>query len=375
MPDLSKAKIQSLINCGELNMLSIDTTVFERSRNLLERGLLGQLSQFSHAKVELVLSDIVIGEVTSHMISAIVKSDTKLKEAINKNIEVRNINAKQLQPTIDKLVDQESPEDITSYRIQNFIDRTDAVIVKAKDLVLVENLVSAYFHVVPPFDTVAKKKNEFPDAMALHSLEAYAKEEQKKMLVVSADIGWKNFCRESESLVYEDNLGIAMGYFQYLPGVAESTMFKEHTNFDTYIQDELICHINNMNIRASTNPEYIVTSTCKADYQKFKYKKDKPLILINYDEKSRRYVFAANIDIDISIHANFHFYIRSEGSLIDVGTSDVVRPFSQLGSIMLEVNSDNLNDNMDFKSIEIIYVDNSFDFEDVEPTSSTYLTS
>lgn len=375
MPDLSKAEIQNLINRGKLNMLSIDTTVFERSRNFLERGLLGQLSQFSHPKVELVLSDIVIGEVASHMTSAIVKSDAKLKDAINKNIEVRNIDAELFQPVISKSIDQESPNDITERRIQNFIDRTEAVIVKAGDLVLVENLVSAYFLVTPPFDTVAQKKNEFPDAMALHSLEAYAKEKRKKMLVVSADNGWKNFCRESEFLVYEQNLGIAMGYFQHLPGVAESRMYKNHINFYTYIEDELISHIESMRIRISTNPEYIVKSAYKAKFKNFKYKKDKPFILINYDKKSKHYTFAANIDIDISIHASFHFYIRSEGNPIYVGISEVIKMFSQFGSIMLEVKSNNLNEDMDLESIEIIYVDNSFDFEGIEPDLSSYRIS
>lgn len=370
MPDLPQDAIQDLINSGKLDMLSIDTTVFDRSQNRLEHGLLSNLSQFSNLKVEFVLSDIVIGEVTSHMESATEKTDTRLKEAVKNIAEIRNIDVNLFESAIDKTIGHESPKKITKRRIKNFKDKTNATIINARDYVIVDNLVSSYFEVNPPFDMVAKKKNEFPDAMALHSLEAYAKGKQKMMLVVSADAGWKSFCRESEQLVCEENLGIAMGYFQSIPRVAESTMLKRREKFDIHINDELMKYIKNMNIRTSTKSEYGVVPTCTASYRDFAYNEEKPFILINHDEKNSRYVFAANILVDIFVHATFQFYIRSEGRRIEVGISDMMEQFSQIGSIMLTVKSSNLNEDIDVKSTEIIYIDNNFDFGKIEPEPS-----
>jgi hypothetical protein len=70
-----------------------------------------------------------------------------------------------------------------------------------------------------PFGTKETKKHEFPDAMALGSLEAWARDAKTIMLVVSGDVGWREFCDKSEHIVCMDALPAALNFFNEDAGV------------------------------------------------------------------------------------------------------------------------------------------------------------
>jgi hypothetical protein len=81
-------------------------------------------------------------------------------------------------------------------RIENFLFEIGASIIQA-DAVSAKQLLSAYFSPSPPFGRKAKK-NEFPDAIALFSLEAWAKERGKRVVAVSGDGDWAAFAQRSD---------------------------------------------------------------------------------------------------------------------------------------------------------------------------------
>ena len=60
--------------------------------------------------------------------------------------------------------------------------------------------MNRYFSGATPFAIVGKKKAEFPDAIALMSLEQWAKIHGKKMLVISNDADWQSFADASDYL-------------------------------------------------------------------------------------------------------------------------------------------------------------------------------
>lgn len=66
MPEPSKPEILRKVDDGEIAFISIDTTVFSKSENNLERGLLTHLAQFRYSEVDFILSEIVVRELTSH---------------------------------------------------------------------------------------------------------------------------------------------------------------------------------------------------------------------------------------------------------------------------------------------------------------------
>src|SRR5260370_35343081 len=64
----------------------------------------------------------------------------------------------------------------------------------------IKQLMARYFAAAPPFEGSGKKKNEFPDAIALLSLEAWAKAKSKTILAISNDGGWASFAEDSEHI-------------------------------------------------------------------------------------------------------------------------------------------------------------------------------
>jgi len=95
-----------------------------------------------------------------------------------------------------------------------FINNTGTEIIPASGNVELDELIRKYFKSQPPFSESGKKKNEFPDAIALMSLESWAKENGTKILAVSDDGDWEAFANESEYIdVYKD-LAAAIAVFQ-----------------------------------------------------------------------------------------------------------------------------------------------------------------
>ncbi len=68
-----------------------------------------------------------------------------------------------------------------------------------------------YFASRDPFEPSGSKKSEFPDAFALATLEAWARKNNTKVLVVTRDAGCLRACAASDALVVSDSLTEALG--------------------------------------------------------------------------------------------------------------------------------------------------------------------
>jgi hypothetical protein len=78
----------------------------------------------------------------------------------------------------------------------------------------VDELVKSYFSATPPFDAAGAKKSEFPDAIALLSLEAWARKSGKRILAVSEDGGWAEFAATSDYIDVEKDFAKALQIVQ-----------------------------------------------------------------------------------------------------------------------------------------------------------------
>ena len=75
-------------------------------------------------------------------------------------------------------------------------------------------MVGMYFGCEAPFEVGSEKKNEFPDALALMSLETWAENNDVKILAVSSDKGWERYADSSSRIDVLDNLSDAISHFQ-----------------------------------------------------------------------------------------------------------------------------------------------------------------
>jgi len=199
----------------DCNALTIDTNVFSNAGYGIEGGLLAQLEQFENSDVDLVFSDIVRQEIRSqsHLPKKIKDARAEFQKAIRNSNRERLISDAQAGEARALLSNAKSDQEIADERLNAFMKRCGAVVVGSTAITLQE-VTAMYFASQPPFEEAGEKKSEFPDAIALLSLERWARDNKKKVLVVSKDRGWKAFCDKSDVLEHTFDLPKALAYFQ-----------------------------------------------------------------------------------------------------------------------------------------------------------------
>lgn len=191
--------------------LTIDTqTVYKNGRHL-DRGLVGQLNQFNDGLVQIILTDVVVRELHKMLEERAKAPLDALTKAIRdggNNGQLSADHRASLQATLDSLA---SAKDHATTQLQAFVTATGAEIIPAEK-VAIKEVLSAYFSKKAPFSTQGKK-DEFPDAISLLALEAWAKEHGKTVLAVSADNDWNAFAAQSDCVDCVADLGDAIAIF------------------------------------------------------------------------------------------------------------------------------------------------------------------
>jgi len=372
MPELTFAEIEKAISDGRLTLLSIDTSIFSQYHNRLEHGLLQRLSQFEASDVDLVLSDVVVREVQRHMVEAAVESDSALKKAVRLSSKARNLDGAAFEPIVAAVTLGETPEQCVNRRLSDFQARTGHKLAVTAALVSAGDLFTAYFDVKPPFELKETKKFEFPDAMALQGLEAFAKHADKLMLVVSADGGWLAFCKQSDWLVHERELGAAMSLFQKVPSVVCAALAKQIVDdkaghLRSAIENELMSFVDGMEIYPEASAAFSYEPDVEEkEYLGFEFRDGPTFKLIDHDEAEEIYVFETVVDVNISASCSFSFQVRDEGEYISIGGAYATTEATQRMSLVITICGDPRAE-FDVVEVEVLDHDKWVDFGYVEP--------
>ena len=198
----------------EYGAITIDTSIFERKGLMLESGLLKTLEQFNGKPSRLILSEIVVREVYSHLVKQIAESRTKVSKALRLSKTHLAIDDSNIQEAEKLLLPAEDDKQLAKKRLEKYIAITGCEIIPVDGNVELADVVKRYFKSEPPFASTGKKKSEFPDAMALMSLETWAEENDTKVLAVSDDGDWESFAKKSNSVDIIKDLAAAIAIFQ-----------------------------------------------------------------------------------------------------------------------------------------------------------------
>lgn len=176
-------KVSKVTYCA----ISLDTSAFSRNGYALESGLLKQIRQFKSGPIRFVLSEIVLNEVKKHMLEA-------AKTARDSYLSAQR-SARELGLISDAETDSHARlnidfREVVNRRIESFLVETNALVLPSGG-VDSATLSEMYFSCTAPFENNAKKKNEFPDAIALLTLTKWGEQQSGKVLAVSTDQGWK----------------------------------------------------------------------------------------------------------------------------------------------------------------------------------------
>ena len=186
---------------GAIGAISLDTCIFTDAGYRLEGGIFKPLEQFKGNTFSLIFSEITISEVHQHMSRQAEEDKTAM---ISK---LRSFGKSWLLPqdeqvrTLEPLIGGRTGRTIAAQRIKDFAARCGFILVKAKTTLDIDALLKVYFRTKAPFESAADKKSEFPDAIALLSLQGWARQKNTSVLFVTKDKGCQKFCSESDCLV------------------------------------------------------------------------------------------------------------------------------------------------------------------------------
>lgn len=189
----------------EIGFISIDTNVLERARFNFDSGILNQLRQFEKSKVRLIFSEIVIEESKLHILKDFEENLEKCRSSLEKLKRKKNLE-ESIFSEIKRLLDLNGNAiEIVSARLEKFMNDTNAELVPSS-LANLNQIVSDFFNEEPPFEKRSDKKHEFPDSIALRSIEQWASKNEIKGYIVSHDQGWKRFAETSKYLIHQQDL-------------------------------------------------------------------------------------------------------------------------------------------------------------------------
>ena len=160
------------------------------------------------------------------------------------------------------------------------------------------------------------KKAEFPDAIALLSLDSWGKSKNKKVLTVSADEDWQSFAAQSDHIFCLPDVPKALDHFnREARFIAERTM--------AFLQEQQATDANNeianaverffdgmtMEVEADAN-SYGTDATLQGGALQYWTMKDGPLTLAAYVDDI---TFVVDLDCKVCFEAVFSWSIYSDG--------------------------------------------------------------
>jgi hypothetical protein len=189
--------------------ITVDAEIVEHNAFRFDGGLLAQLKQFLDGPTEVVISIVVASEILKHLTertrSAKDALETAHKKAVDFGLKMRG----------DIAFGEPAPDAraTAKKRLEQFFKEIGAHLLHLDDVPM-SDVFRMYFTAAPPFAVSGKKKNEFPDAVALLSLEAWAKANDKRILAVSGDKDWAAYAEKSERIEVFSELSDALALLQ-----------------------------------------------------------------------------------------------------------------------------------------------------------------
>lgn len=189
MPILNDEELNAAIASGDIGAITLDTCIIDGFGRDFHHPMLRNLSQFAGTDTQVLFSDIVAREVQSHIERDAAQSLVEIKKALIQHRKVWHI-----EETIEELGSSAKlkgdPKAFACAEWEAFLVKIKGQQLEAADTLPARALLDSYFNAKPPFETEGKKKAEFPDAIALLSLEEWSRCRNTKVLAIGTDSGW-----------------------------------------------------------------------------------------------------------------------------------------------------------------------------------------
>ncbi|MEX0143839.1 DUF4935 domain-containing protein [Massilia sp. LMS1-1-1.1] len=342
--DYSEIKIR--IQKKIISAISIDTTVFDDSGMRLDRGLFSQLQQFGRHPAKLVISEIVLREISRHLTSSITTKKERFGRDMVDAADFVGFDQVYVQEVKDKFHELPSSSDLCEMQVEKFLHESKAIVVSADDHINVSDVLRCYFNANPPFHRENLKKSEFPDAIALLSLAGWATDEGTELVVVSRDADWATFCEESDKLHLVTDLATALALFQ-TPDEAVKSVIEELRGMLNDPESEIFSQIEE-EIRDFDWVDHVTSDIesqfqCEEDDSEVELKKcefvDGPntIVVTDIDEEAVSVIFALQVSGEYKANFSFQKWDSVDREYISMGGGSIVQDFDVSVSVVLRI--------------------------------------
>ncbi|MBL1146180.1 MAG: hypothetical protein D8M28_00600 [Proteobacteria bacterium] len=359
--------------------VTLDTNIFTNNGYALEHGLLNQLEQFKKGSVKFILSEIVVKEVLRHITAENVEIRTNLDKAINRARGKRLLTEKTAEKLIKLTEDEPSPKVLAQNRLDAFQKNTGCAVIKA-DSAEISALIKRYFNYQPPFENNAEKKNEFPDAIALLSLEKNAKENNLKILAVSKDKGWINFAKTSDWIDVRSDFTEALSELQshaeeakevvvaFLNRVVEDYDSEEYKIIKTIVEQS----VADIDFIAEADSYLRAEATFNAEvhFHDFSFLNPESISVVQIGKDFVVAEIPIHIDAHASAEFDFYVYDSIDKDEVYMGSryiEDEEIDFKAAILITLEIDDNKEMQVVKLTDVELIKVIDRVDFGEIEP--------
>jgi len=328
------------------------------------------MGKFPRIGITFLITDIVRGEVKSHIARDTAEAAQKLKEAAQ--ISEKRWKVKSLEIGIRELFDfDQDANDFAEHQLDRFASATKATLLSSADFASISDVVSDYFGTIAPFASKADKKHEFPDALALSQLEGWAQKNNTLVLAVSRDGGWKARAEISDHIICVDAAWDVYRLFDR----ADTYLARQFVDVLNRGDNQPACEAIDAELQRSAEnlwPHIEAASgyQYEVEFEGLSFDERKPIdpadaVVIDADKESLTLAFP--VTVAMTALAGFTFVIRDEGEYFPIGSASVEREVDVELTMAVVVSRSAANE-MEVYDVEVEAERYSrIDFGDVEP--------
>lgn len=371
-------KINNQILAGQITALTIDTSIFEKNGLALESGLLAQLEQFCESEFELVIANTVANEVKRHLAKNATDATKALRTALAHTAKHRALSSMHQEELTALSNLATTGDDVRARkRFDDWAQRVGADVIHENEFASIGEVMRRYEAGEPPFAETGEKKQEFPDAVALSTLEGWAEERNTQILAVAHDKDWQRYGAQSKHLVVVDDLADALSTIQGLgaarePAVRLATLFSAGDAVGLYaaVLDAARHQVDKFEFRVEADSQFAVKEEgVEATVDDISL--DIPdgtgatLDTISHHDGQAVIKVSGVAILDINVYFSFEKFDSIDRDYVSMGSAiipyDVEIEFEALVTVQID------EDGLTLDGIELLPVAHEVYFNDIEP--------
>lgn len=365
----------------DFGAITIDNASLKGEGYRFYEGILKQMRQFKDSPVQVIQTDIVHNEAIKHIGQEITNTRASIERALRSASKQLKINTPQIEQARNLLSVEGGESDIAEKRLLKYYEWIDAKVIPSSDFADLSLLLELYFSTEAPFETGKDKKNEFPDAIALLSVEGWAEDNDLNVIAVSQDKGWTNYSETSDRITVVSSLSAALEKFQphnevanIISSIREDSLLDEPNHILEQITSAISDSLDGADIFVDASSSfYYEYEDVYATYHEHDFETDENgLVKVNIIRISDELItLKVSAIVECMVHASFDFSVRDsiDKDYVGMGSAACEMERSYKTDIVITLAGDFSDgiENIDAEEIEVMETLDYADFGEVEP--------